>query len=78
MPCAVSCEKLTGPCRYALSVASELSACALIMSYWSSLNAAVWISIFSVPFLAINMLGVKYYGEAEVITSSLKVVTLVG
>ncbi|KAI5449774.1 hypothetical protein NCC49_004064 [Naganishia albida] len=63
---------------YALSVASELSACALIMSYWSSLNAAVWISIFSVPFLAINMLGVKYYGEAEVITSSLKVVTLVG
>ncbi|GHJ89594.1 hypothetical protein NliqN6_5996 [Naganishia liquefaciens] len=64
---------------YALSVASELSACALVMAYWvPNVNAAAWIATFSVPFLIINMLGVKYYGEAEVFTSSLKVITLVG
>ncbi|KAJ9100026.1 hypothetical protein QFC19_005844 [Naganishia cerealis] len=63
---------------YALSVASELSACALVMNYWSNLNAAVWIAVFSVPFLAINMIGVKYYGETEVVTASIKVITLVG
>lgn len=59
-------------------MASELSACALVMNYWSNLNAAVWIAVFSVPFLAINMIGVKYYGETEVVTASIKVVTLVG
>lgn len=49
------------------------------MAYWlPNVNAAAWIAAFSVPFLAINMLGVKYYGEAEVFTSSLKVVTLIG
>jgi amino acid transporter len=63
---------------YALSVASELSACAVVISYWSDLNAAIWIAILSVPFLVLNMLGVKYYGESEVITASLKVITLVG
>jgi len=63
---------------YALSVASELSACAVIISYWSDLNAAIWIAILCLPFLVLNMLGVKYYGESEVITASLKVITLVG
>ena len=63
---------------YALSVASELSACAVIISYWSDLNAAIWIAVLCLPFLVLNMLGVKYYGESEVITASLKVITLVG
>ncbi|KAH8089362.1 putative amino acid permease [Filobasidium floriforme] len=63
---------------YALSVASELSACAIIISYWSDLNAAIWIAILCIPFLVLNMLGVKFYGESEVITASLKVITLVG
>ena len=63
---------------YALSVASELSACAVIISYWSDLNAAIWIAILCLPFLVLNMLGVKYYGESEVVTASLKVITLVG
>jgi amino acid transporter len=55
-----------------------LSACAVIISYWSDLNAAIWIAILCLPFLVLNMLGVKYYGESEVITASLKVITLVG
>lgn len=49
------------------------------MAYWlPNVNAAAWIALFAVPFLLVNMLGVKYYGEAEVFTSSLKVITLVG
>lgn len=72
-----TCDSLHS--SYALSVASELSACALIMAYWlPNVNAAAWIAAFSVPFIVVNMLGAKYYGEAEVITSSLKVITLVG
>ena len=64
--------------NYAISVAAELSAAALIISYWSPLNAAIWISICFIPMIVINFLPVKYFGEAEVITCSIKVIAIIG
>ena len=65
---------------YGLSaaVATELTASAIIISYWSHLSPAIWITICFLPMLAINFVGVRWYGEAEVVTASIKVLTFVG
>ena len=60
------------------AVASELSACALIIRYWTDLNPAIWITIGLVPMIAVNLLMVRAYGNAEIIMSSIKVITFVG
>ena len=60
------------------AVASELSACALIIRYWTDLNPAIWITIGLIPMIAVNLLMVRAYGNAEIIMSSIKVITFVG
>ncbi|ODO08463.1 hypothetical protein L198_00193 [Cryptococcus wingfieldii CBS 7118] len=62
---------------FGLAIASELSAVAVLIGYWSSLNAAIWIAVALVPMICINFISVKWYGEAEVITASIKVITFV-
>ena len=57
---------------------AELSAAAVLMSYWSTLNPAIWISIFLVLVVAINLLGTRAYGEAEFWFASIKIITIVG
>ncbi|KAI5475317.1 hypothetical protein MNV49_001619 [Pseudohyphozyma bogoriensis] len=59
---------------YSISIATELTAAAIVVSYWSSLSSAIWISIG----LVLMVLCVRYYGEAEIVTSSIKVLTFVG
>lgn len=63
---------------YAMSIAVELSAAALIIAYWSPVNAAVWITVCFIPMIVTNYLPVKYYGELEVATCSIKVISIVG
>ena len=60
------------------AVASELSAIALLVHYWTPINAAVWITIFFLPMIAVNLLMVRAYGNAEIVMSSIKVITFVG
>ncbi|ODN72883.1 hypothetical protein L202_08306 [Cryptococcus amylolentus CBS 6039] len=60
-----------------LSVASELSAAAVLIGYWSSLNSAIWITVCLVPMIAVNFAAVKWYGETEVVTASIKIITFV-
>lgn len=63
----------------AISVAVECTAIGILVEYWiTSINAAVWIAIALVVIYMFNMLPVHYYGEAEVATASIKVITLVG
>ncbi|WWC86560.1 uncharacterized protein L201_001437 [Kwoniella dendrophila CBS 6074] len=63
---------------YSTAVASELTAASLIISYWSHLSPAVWITVCFVPMIILNFFPVKYFGEAEVITASIKVITFLG
>ena len=63
---------------YAISIASELSAAALVISYWSPVSAGVWITVCFIPMIIVNFLPVKYFGDIEVATSSLKVITIIG
>lgn len=57
----------------------ELVAAAITMEYWkSSVNTAVWVTIFYVVIVAINLFGVKGYGEAEFLFSLIKVIAVIG
>lgn len=63
----------------ALSVAVEVTAVAILVSYWTTeISAAVWIAISLAAIFAFNFLPVRFYGDAEVATASIKVVTLIG
>lgn len=55
-----------------------MAATALIMEFWTAgrINPAVWISIVLVIVVAVNLCGVKVFGEMEFWVSSLKVLVL--
>lgn len=58
---------------YTIAIASECSAAAVLVSYWSDISPAVVISIGLALILLINLLSVKFYGDSEVITGAIKV-----
>lgn len=64
--------------KFYVSTANQFVASALIMSYWLDLNPGVWITIFIAVCVAVNLLGVKYFGEFEFWLSSIKVITILG
>ncbi|KKK25402.1 putative proline permease [Aspergillus ochraceoroseus] len=60
-------------------VCVEYSAVATVMQYWTtSVNPAVWVTMAMVVCTAINLVGVKWYGESEFIMASTKVLLLIG
>lgn len=60
-------------------VPNEITAAALVIDYWpNSVPVAAWITIFLVVIIALNMLPVKFYGEAEFWFAGIKVITLLG
>ncbi|KXJ92581.1 proline permease [Microdochium bolleyi] len=60
-------------------VCTEYSAVATIIQYWNAdINPAVWIAVAMASCIAINLVAVKFYGEAEFIMASFKVVLLFG
>jgi len=63
----------------AISVAVEVTAIAVLIEYWiTSVNSAAWIAIGLVFIYCFNFLPVRFYGETEVATACIKVITLVG
>lgn len=67
--------------KYLIIPANQLVAGSLTVQYWVSaerLNPGVWITIFLVVILAINILGIKFFGEIEFWLSLLKVFTCLG
>ncbi|OQD74318.1 hypothetical protein PENDEC_c011G03061 [Penicillium decumbens] len=63
---------------YNIAIASETSAAAVIVSYWTDLTPAVVISVGLVLILAINLMSVRFYGESEVIGGAVKVLCFLG
>ncbi|KAI5967051.1 DIP5 [Candida theae] len=67
--------------KYLILPANQLTAGALTIQYWidrDKVNPGVWITIILVVIMAINLLGVRFFGEIEFWLSSLKVVTCLG
>jgi amino acid transporter len=57
----------------------EIVAAAMTVEYWhSSVPSAVWVTIFFVLIVIINLFGVRGYGEAEYVFSIIKVVAIIG
>ncbi|KAK6465401.1 general amino acid permease [Scheffersomyces coipomensis] len=57
----------------------ELVAGSITMKYWNTtINPDVWVLIFYVVVASINLFGVRAYGEAEFLFSSLKVMAVIG
>ena len=60
---------------------NQLTAAALVIQYWvprEKVNPGVFIAVFLVVIVAINYLGIKFFGEFEFWLSSIKVLTIVG
>jgi amino acid transporter len=63
--------------KYAIVLANNLTAAGLIIQYWrADLNVAIWVTVFAIIIIAINVLNVGSFGESEFILSSLKIITL--
>ncbi|KAK4175830.1 amino acid permease/ SLC12A domain-containing protein [Triangularia setosa] len=64
---------------YAILVAAEASAGAILLDYWNTpVHAAVWITIILVVCLALNIIAVEVFGEAEFWFASIKLITILG
>lgn len=63
---------------YTIAIASEVSAAAVIVSYWTDITPAVVITVGLVLILAINLMSVRFYGETEVLAGSIKVLCFIG
>lgn len=60
-----------------VSFPSELVGCSLTLSYWNdSINPAVWVAIFFVFVMLLNLFGVRGFAETEFYMSIFKVVSL--
>ncbi|KAF4636302.1 hypothetical protein G7Y89_g1771 [Cudoniella acicularis] len=57
----------------------EITAAGLVIDYWNSpVNIAVWITVFIVVIVGLNLLPVHFYGETEFWFASLKVFMMIG
>lgn len=62
----------------AMIAPSEITACAFVIQYWSDANPAIWISIFLVVTILINVMPVNFFGESEFYVAIIKILCLVG
>lgn len=57
----------------------EIIAASITISYWNAgINKAVFVTVFLAVIIAINLCGVKGYGEAEFIFAIIKVTAVIG
>ncbi|KAH3679092.1 hypothetical protein WICMUC_001288 [Wickerhamomyces mucosus] len=56
----------------------EISAAAVVISYWTDISQAVWISIIIVIILLTNSYSVRLYGEIEFTFAMIKIALLAG
>ncbi|ORY72044.1 amino acid permease/ SLC12A domain-containing protein [Pseudomassariella vexata] len=63
---------------YTVAIASECSAAAILVSYWTDISVAMVISISLALILFINLLNVRYFGETEVVGGAIKVLCFLG
>lgn len=63
---------------YAISIPAEVSAAAVVVTFWTDLTPAVVITVGLALILAINLMSVRFYGDAEVIGGTVKVLCFVG
>lgn len=63
---------------YAVAIATEITAASLIVSYWTDITPACVITVGLALILAINLLSVRWYGDAETVGGAVKVLCFIG
>ncbi|KAF2026514.1 proline-specific permease-like protein [Setomelanomma holmii] len=64
---------------YAILVAAEATAGSILLDYWETpVHNAVWITIFLIVVLFLNIVAVEVFGEAEFWFASIKFITIMG
>ncbi|KAJ9486938.1 hypothetical protein VN97_g6399 [Penicillium thymicola] len=57
----------------------EIVAASITVDYWNpGVSNAAWVTIFWVLIVSINLFGVRGYGEAEFVFSTIKVIAVIG
>ncbi|KAG2731886.1 hypothetical protein G9P44_005473 [Scheffersomyces stipitis] len=56
----------------------EIAAASVIITFWTDINSAAWISIIIVALIAVNSYSMKLYGEIEFSFAILKLTLLTG
>lgn len=74
---------LTAWCSYALQwltvLPLEIIAASITISYWDdTVNKGVFVTVFLMIIMGINLCGVKSFGEAEFIFAIIKVSAVIG
>ena len=65
--------------NYLITLPIELSAIAVVIQYWfTGFDSAVFITIGFAITIFINLMSVRQYGNAEVLISGLKVLSIIG
>lgn len=63
---------------YTIAIASEVSAAAIVVSFWTDITPAVVITVGLGLILAANLVNVRWYGDIEFVTGSVKVLCFLG
>ncbi|RHZ46220.1 aromatic amino acid and leucine permease [Aspergillus thermomutatus] len=63
---------------YLVSIPAELTAAAVIVEFWVTVNNAIWITVFGVLMLGTALLFVRVYGELEFGFSMIKIMLVIG
>lgn len=65
-------------CVWGAIMPGEISAAAVIVSYWTDISQAAWISIIIFFIIATNSYTVRFYGEVEFVFAIIKISLLMG
>lgn len=64
--------------NWALTLAAEISAASIIMSYWfPAINSVIFSAIFFTLIFLINIISVRVYGEIEYVMSFVKIAVII-
>ncbi|PWN18371.1 putative amino acid permease [Microstroma glucosiphilum] len=63
---------------YSIAIASEVSAAAVLVSYWTDVSPVLVITLGLAAILALNLTSVEFFGHSEVIAGSIKVLCFIG
>ncbi|KAM0550258.1 hypothetical protein ACHAPJ_008927 [Fusarium lateritium] len=64
-------------CKYAIVLPNNLTAAGIIIQYWRpDLNIAIFVTVFAVVIVLLNLLHVSYFGEAEFWMSCAKLLVM--
>ncbi|KAB8296415.1 hypothetical protein EYC80_009159 [Monilinia laxa] len=63
---------------YMVSIPAEIVAAAVLVEFWTTINNAVWITVFGALMIITAVTFVRVYGELEFTFSMLKIMLVVG